>query len=293
MKINEVLQWARVELCAAGVSVTYENKYDATTAAIEAEALLEFCLGKSRAKLIADAKNNLSSSQLEDYKKLIARRSSGEPIAYIIGVKEFWSLPIGVSPAVLIPRCDSELLVEHCIKEASIRAINILELGCGSGAVALALASELPKCNITATDLSADAIKIARDNLIHLNKNNHKIRRVNFMRGNWFAAVTRSSKFAIIVSNPPYVAATDAHLSNGDVRFEPRAALVADEYGLADLKFIIANARDYLTDDGVLMVEHGATQGEAVRELFSHYAYKKITTQRDVGNRERLTLGRY
>lgn len=290
MTIAETLRAARQRLQTA--SPAADNK----TAALEAEVLLGFCLNQSRAKLLADAGGELSPAQADAYEKLIARRAAGEPIAYITGEQEFWSQPLHITLAVLIPRADSELLAELCIAEAGARAMNILELGTGSGAIALALAYELPRCKIIATDFSAAALGVARENARRLGRRHPEkqadFARVEFRRGNWFDAFGADEKFHIIIANPPYVAADDAHLQRGDARFEPRAALVAADNGLADLKLIIRRAPKYLSAGGMLLVEHGAMQAAAVRELFVAAGYENIRTRRDLAGRERVTGGK-
>lgn len=243
---------------------------------------------KDRAGLIRDSNEVIDSSQRLRFATLLKRRSAGEPIAYICGRREFWSLDIEVNPAVLIPRPDTELLVE--------RALNIIDsidhpepaladLGTGSGAIALAIASERPHVRVVATDRSTEAVQLASNNARRLRINN-----VEFRTGNWTAAL-RPHRFQIIVSNPPYIRKNDPHLSQDDVRHEPLQALVSGHSGLNDLCEIIRTAASALLPSGWLLVEHGYDQGPAVRALFEQNGYREIRTQRDLSNIERVTEG--
>lgn len=281
MTLQNALQWACRYLehgCAQGSADS--------TANVDAEALLEYVTGKSSASLIADATQQLSVRQTADFKSAVQRRAQGEPIAYLLGKKEFWSLPLTITPDVLIPRTESELLVELVLAHASHHNLaTLLELGTGSGAIALALASEISHCQIVATDICAHAIEVAKHNQRKLG-----LAHIEFCVGYWFEAV-RQQRFEVIVSNPPYVAADDRHLQQGDLRFEPNLALVSPAEGLADLCRIISNARDYLTSGGSLLLEHGYNQAAAVRELFKRNGFGSITTHRDLSGLERVTQG--
>lgn len=253
----------------------------------DAEILLGMVTGKSRTFIIAFSETVLTAPQLSALASLLDRRGEGEPIAHITGVREFWSLPLFVSPATLIPRPDTECLVEQALARLPAAPCQILDLGTGTGAIALALASERPDCQITALDFVPDAVALARRNAAHLG-----IANVTILQSNWFSALDQQ-RFEVIVSNPPYIDEQDPHLSQGDVRFEPLSALVASDHGLADLQVLIAQSRQFLTADGWLLLEHGWTQGPAVRQLFTEAGYRQVETCRDYGGNERLTVGQY
>lgn len=252
----------------------------------DAEILLGFVTGKARTFILAFGETQLSDSELAQLNGLLARREQGEPIAHLVGVREFWSLPLFVSPATLIPRPDTECLVEQALNRLAEQPCRILDLGTGTGAIALALGSERPDCQITAVDVMPDAVALAKRNAAHLGITN-----VTVLASHWFSAL-EGQQFELIVSNPPYIDEQDPHLAMGDVRFEPRSALVAAKEGLADLAWIIAQSRRFLRPGGWLLLEHGWQQGEAVRALFSDKGYVQVETCRDYGDNERLTLGR-
>lgn len=252
----------------------------------DAEILLGFVIGKARTFILAFGETELTDSELEQLDDLLARRERGEPVAHLVGVREFWSLPLFVSPATLIPRPDTECLVEQALKRLPEQPCRILDLGTGTGAIALALASERPDCQVTAVDVMPDAVALAQRNAEHSG-----IANVTVLTSHWFSAL-EGQQFELIVSNPPYIDEHDPHLAMGDVRFEPRSALVAAQEGLADLAWIIAQSRRFLRAGGWLLLEHGWQQGEAVRALFGDQGYVQVETCRDYGDNERLTLGR-
>lgn len=252
----------------------------------DAEILLEHVTGKTRTFILAFGETALTDAQCDQLAELLARRQRGEPIAHLIGVREFWSLPLFVSPATLIPRPDTECLVEQALARLPATACRILDLGTGTGAIALALASERPDCDVVAVDRMADAVTLALRNKAHL-----AIPNVRILQSDWFSALQGQS-FEMIVSNPPYIDAQDPHLSEGDVRFEPLSALVAGDQGMADIAHIIAQSRHALTPGGFLLLEHGWQQGALVRDAFSQAGYTQIETCRDYGDNERITLGR-
>ncbi|NDO83722.1 protein-(glutamine-N5) methyltransferase, release factor-specific [Citrobacter sp. NCU1] len=252
----------------------------------DAEILLGHVTGKTRTFILAFGETVLTDEQCEQLSVLLARRQRGEPIAHLIGVREFWSLPLFVTPATLIPRPDTECLVEQALARLPATACRILDLGTGTGAIALALAVERPDCEVVAVDRMADAVALALRNKTHL-----AIPNVRILQSDWFSALPGLS-FDMIVSNPPYIDAQDPHLSQGDVRFEPLSALVADDQGMADITHIIAQSRHALTPGGFLLLEHGWQQGALVRNAFSQAGYTQIETCRDYGDNERITLGR-
>jgi release factor glutamine methyltransferase len=257
------------------------------SAKLDAQILLSFVLDKERVYLLTWPEENLTESTVQRYLALLKRRVSGEPIAYIIGVKEFWSLPFKVSPATLIPRPDTEVLVESVLEHfGELDSIHCLDLGTGTGAIALALASEQPQWQIDAVDFNRDAVKLAKQNAQDL-----ELTQVNIFQSNWFSAVNEK-KFDVIVSNPPYIDASDEHLNQGDVRFEPDSALVADEHGLADIKHIAQQALHFLNTSGALFFEHGFEQGEAVRNILTTLGYENAKTVRDLNGHDRITWGR-
>lgn len=252
----------------------------------DAEILLEHVTGKARSFILAFGETALSAAQETQLTELLARRKRGEPVAHLTGEREFWSLPLYVSAATLIPRPDTECLVEQALARLPAGPCRILDLGTGTGAIALALASERPDCQVTALDVMPDAVALAKRNVERLGLHN-----VQVLQSSWFTGVAGQS-FGMIVSNPPYIDEHDPHLNEGDVRFEPLTALVAADEGLADIEHIIKTARQHLVPGGWLLIEHGWTQGQAVRERFLQAGYADTETCRDYGGNDRLTLGR-
>ena len=253
----------------------------------DAEILLEFVTGKARTYLLAFGETQLSAEQEAQLATLLARRKAGEPVAHLVGEREFWSLPLYVSPATLIPRPDTECLVEQALSRLPAQACRILDLGTGTGAMALALASERPDCEVTAVDVMPDAVALAQRNVARLGFPN-----VTVLQSSWFSALDNRT-FGMIVSNPPYIDEHDPHLTQGDVRFEPLTALVAANEGLADIVHIVTTSRQHLLPGGWLLVEHGWTQGDAVRDVFIAAGYRAVETCRDYGGNDRLTLGQW
>ncbi|WP_432223908.1 peptide chain release factor N(5)-glutamine methyltransferase [Enterobacter wuhouensis] len=253
----------------------------------DAEILLEYVTGKARTYLLAFGETELTAEQQAQLDAFLLRRKTGEPVAHLVGEREFWSLPLYVSAATLIPRPDTECLVEQALGRLPDAGCSILDLGTGTGAIALALASERPDCTVTAVDVMPDAVALAQRNVERLG-----LRNVTVLQSSWFTALENCA-FAMIVSNPPYINEDDPHLAQGDVRFEPLTALVAANAGLADLDHIVTMSRTHLLPGGWLLVEHGWTQGEAVRALFTTAGYAAVETCRDYGGNERLTLGQW
>ncbi len=251
----------------------------------DAEILLGLVTGKARTFILAFGETQLSEAQLAELDALLARRAAGEPVAYLTGVREFWSLPLLVSPATLIPRPDTECVVEQALARLPAEPCRILDLGTGTGAIALALATERPDCRVVAVDKVPDAVDLAQRNATRLNITNIDIR-----QSDWFSAV-QGDRFQLIVSNPPYIDSEDEHLRQGDVRFEPLSALVAPDAGLADIDYLIREARNFLEPGGWLVLEHGWQQGEAVRALFHQAGFLAVEPGLDYGGNERLTMG--
>ncbi|ELE8118689.1 peptide chain release factor N(5)-glutamine methyltransferase [Vibrio fluvialis] len=255
---------------------------------LDAAVLLCHALDKPRSYLLTWPDKVLDAPIQAMFDALLQRRITGEPVAYIIGEREFWSLPLKVSPSTLIPRPDTERLVEVALEKAQTLEGDILDLGTGTGAIALALASELPHRRVVGIDLRDEAQQLATDNANRLHITN-----VTFLQGSWFEPLSRGTKFALIVSNPPYIEENDPHLVQGDVRFEPKTALVAADNGLADIKHISDAGRDYLQNGGWLAFEHGYDQGASVRTIMQALGYQQVVTEQDYAGNDRVTLGQY
>jgi release factor glutamine methyltransferase len=255
-------------------------------ARLDAELLLAHALGVSRARLYAWPEHAPDPAERDAFERLVAARARGEPLAYLTGRREFWSLDLAVTPDVLIPRHDTELLVELALERIPRqRALRIADLGTGSGAVALAIARERPLACVTATDASAAALDVARRNAERLGIGN-----VAFAAGDWYAAVG-DARFDLIVSNPPYIAADDAHLGEGDLRFEPASALASGPDGLDAIRSIVGGASAHLTNGGALLLEHGFDQSLPVRALLEAAGFDGVASVRDTAGHERVTLG--
>lgn len=252
----------------------------------EAELLLGHALGRPRAWLFAHADDEVDATLQARFDALVDARRRGEPVAYLVGSRGFWTFDLAVSPAVLIPRADTERLVELALERIPVdRGCAVADLGTGSGAIALAIASERPRTRVVATDASEAALAVARANADRLDLAN-----VGFAHGDWCAALG-AQRFHVIVSNPPYIAAGDPHLDEGDLRFEPASALVSGVDGLDAIRSIAAQARAHLAAGGWLLVEHGFDQGDAVRGVFAANGYIDIATASDLEDRERVTFG--
>lgn len=254
---------------------------------LDAELLLRKILGKSASWLRTWPETEPSAAQIAAFHALLAQRQSGQPMAYIFGEREFWSLRLNVSSATLIPRPETELLVELALARIpENEPWRLADLGTGTGAIALALAHERPLCELVASDFSAEALAVAQ-----ANAERAQLKHVHFVRGSWYQPLA-GQRFHLIASNPPYIAAGDPHLVQGDLRFEPRTALVAEQDGLADLMTIIAGAPAHLEPGGCLLVEHGWEQGETVAALFAQAGFVEVERHRDFGGHERVVSGR-
>lgn len=257
--------------------------------AIDVEILLAKVLNINRATLKAYPERELNEHENTEFNALLQKRIQGEPVAYLVGHKEFWSLDFIVTPDVLIPRADTELLVEIALELLeSKQHMRILDLGTGCGAIALSVASERPDIIVVATDASVEALKIAKMNAKH----NHIVN-VEFALGDWFEAIVNEVNpiFDMILSNPPYIAGFDPHLSIGDLRFEPNKALVSGNEGMDALSIIISNARKYLVPDGLLVVEHGYDQELLVAAEFAAAGFSDIVCCKDLSGIPRVTYG--
>lgn len=260
------------------------------SARVDAEVLLSFVAQKNRTWLYTWPERELTASQTRQLQALIKRRLQGEPVAYLTGEREFWSLTLQVSPDTLIPRPDTELLVEIALElfsERSHENLNIIDLGTGTGAIALAIACEQPNWRIVGLDRIPAAVELAQRNKTQL-----QIPNATFRESDWFSALDKQ-RFDLIVSNPPYIEQQDPHLEQGDVRFEPRSALVAKDDGLLDIKNIIAQAPDFLVNQGWMLFEHGYQQADAVRNLLSERGFIAVQTRCDLAGQERATLGQW
>jgi release factor glutamine methyltransferase len=259
---------------------------DSDTPRLDAELLLAHTLDKRRTWLHTWPDRPVSREQADTFEQLLRRRLQGEPIAHILGQQPFWTLDLKVTADTLIPRPESELLVEQALSlTPEDQPWQIADLGTGSGAIALAIASERPMARLIATDQSQAALAVARENATA-----HGLDNVVLRHGSWFEPL-QGERFALILSNPPYIAAADPHLGRGDLRFEPDSALRSGSDGLDDLRQIVAGAPGHLQAGGWLMVEHGYDQGNAVRSLFQQHRYQAIATRRDLGGQERITCG--
>jgi release factor glutamine methyltransferase len=259
----------------------------------DAEVLMGAVLACDRAYLFAYSDRVIDETARDIFQHYVERRKEGEPVAYIIGKREFWSLLLEVNDGTLIPRPDTEMLVETALQRCIKAQATVLDLGTGTGAIALALASEKSGWQIEAVDFHADAVALAT-----LNANNLALNNVSIYQSNWFAEVRANTRvldacFDLIISNPPYIAATDPHLARGDVRFEPHSALIAADDGYADLFFIAEQARNFLCDNGLLLLEHGFEQAEKMRNYLQQLGYVDVQTVLDYGGNDRVAIARW
>lgn len=257
------------------------------SAKLDAEVLLLHVLDKPRSYLFTWPEAELNTQQIDAFKALVAKREMGHPVAHLVGIREFWSLELEVNNSTLIPRPDTETLVEKALSLDLPTDAKMLDLGTGTGAIALSLASEQPNWQVTAVDFSEQAVALAKRNQQKLALNN-----VTVLHSNWFSAVP-NQQFDLIVSNPPYIDEQDEHLSQGDVRFEPMSALVAPDNGMADIKVIIEQARQYLAPNGYLLIEHGYQQALLLQEFFAQMAYSNILTIKDMAGCDRVTMAQW
>lgn len=254
---------------------------------LDAEVLLLHLLDKPRSYLFTWPDAQLNEQVAAEFVALVEKREQGHPVAHIVGNREFWSLELEVNNSTLIPRPDTETLVEYALGLALPQDANVLDLGTGTGAIALALASEQPNWQVTAIDFSEDAVALATRN-----KNRHQLNNVSVRQSNWFEQVG-AQQFDLIVSNPPYIDPEDIHLSQGDVRFEPKSALISAEQGMADIKLIIDNARKYLKPGGYLLIEHGYEQALLLQAFFAQMKFNNILTIKDMAGCDRVTLAKW
>lgn len=269
-----------------GASLKAALALTAAEARIEVYMLLQHALKVNRAYLLAHSEQIPSEAQAAAYDALLSRRLLGEPVAYILGEREFFGLNLKVTPATLIPRPETELLVELALQHIPVQGgFRVLDLGTGSGAIALAIAHARPDAEVVAVDASEAALRVGRENAGRLD-----IRNASFLLSDWFSAL-QGQHFDLIVSNPPYVAAGDVHLTRDDVRFEPLSALASGADGLDDLRHIVGRARDYLARGAWLLLEHGYDQAEAVRDLLNQNGYANVFSAKDIAGIERVSGG--
>lgn len=257
------------------------------TAQLDAQLLLAHVLDVSTTYFFTWPDKDVSDANQTKFEALLERREKGEPIAYILGEQDFWSLSLETSPSTLIPRADTERLVEVALDLLPHGARKVVDLGTGTGAIALALAKEWPASQVIGVDYQSEAVSLAERNV-----RRNGVKNASFCQSDWFSALADDAPFDLIVSNPPYIDPEDEHLSQGDVRFEPLTALIAEEQGLADIRHIIEQAIFYLTENGWLMFEHGYDQGQAVRALLQEKGFVEVATYQDLGGNDRVTVGR-
>jgi len=273
MNVQQAIDWA-------------SGKITSDSARLDAEILLTYVLDKNRTWLKTWPDFQLTNAQHKNFEAAVERRTKGEPIAYIVGERDFWTLSLNTNSSTLIPRPETELLVEQALAFLSgKKCAKIIDLGCGTGAIALAIASERASDAVFGVDFNNQAVNLARENAIK-----NKITNAEFRQSDWFADVP-AEKFDLIVSNPPYVAEGDPHLNQGDLVFEPNTALIAADNGFADIKHIADQARNYLVEDGALMFEHGFEQGEDVRRILIAAGFKAVKTVQDLAGLDRVTRG--
>lgn len=259
---------------------------DSPSPRLDAELLLAAALGKPRSFLHTWPERLVSGEAAERYASYLERRRQGEPVAYILGHQGFWSLDLEVAPHTLIPRPDTELLVETALALVTLPQARVLDLGTGTGAIALALACERLGWQVNGVDRISEAVALAERNRERLGLGN-----AAFRESHWFSALG-AERYDLIVSNPPYIAAQDPHLAQGDVRFEPSSALVAGTDGLDDIRLIVSQSPAHLNAGGWLLLEHGYDQAAAVRELLAREGFEAVESRRDLGGHERISLGR-
>ncbi|WP_353518925.1 peptide chain release factor N(5)-glutamine methyltransferase [Thalassotalea sp. SU-HH00458] len=258
------------------------------SAKLDVRLLISHVINKPLSYLLTWPDKQLSLQEFQQFVTLFEQRRAGKPIAYILGYKEFWSLKFQVAPSTLIPRPDTEVLVETVLNNHTDPMLHCLDLGTGTGAIALALASERENWQIDAVDFQNEAVALAKSNAQHLG-----LSRVKIYQSDWFSNITHEKRFDLIVSNPPYIDELDEHLAQGDVRFEPKSALVAEDQGFADIEHIIKNSIAFLNDNAYLYFEHGFKQAKKIHELFLQNGFSEIETVKDYNGNERVTYACY
>lgn len=290
MNIKELIEFAKDKFARNEFTESIpigNSRSDTNTNLLDIEILLSHVLDKDRTFLKTWPDHGISAQLQRNFEELLARRIAGEPIAYIIGKCEIWDFTLTVNRDVLIPRPETEHLIEQALAVIPDDvSLKVADLGTGSGVIACALARAKPKAHIFAIDESLPALTLAKENAKQLNINN-----ISFVHGDWFAPLEFEHDFFCIVSNPPYVAVDDPHLEQPELRFEPQQALVAAEDGCQALRHIINNAKRFLVANGWLLLEHGSQQGDRVRTLLAESGYSSITTYKDFAGHDRVTIG--
>ena len=274
--IEQILRQAEQSLAAVSDS-----------ARLDAEVLLATVLDKNRSYFIAFPEQVLTDIQQAEFQHLLAKRQNGQPIAHITGQREFWSLELNVNEHTLIPRPDTEVLIEFVLQQFPQQSLNVADLGTGSGAIAIALASEKPDWHIVATDQSEQALETAQ-----INANKHHCQHIDFLQGSWFDPLG-SQHFDLIISNPPYIPEQDPHLQQSDVRFEPMTALASGSDGLDDIRHLIKQAPKHLSNNGWLALEHGYDQKQAIYQLLSQAGCERIVQIDDYASNPRVSAGQF
>jgi len=257
------------------------------SARLDADIILAFALDIPRTRFITQADTPISDSQFDTIQDLISKRQSGLPVSYVIGTQGFWDLELIVNEHTLIPRPETEQLVEFALAIfPKDKQISVIDLGTGTGAIAIAIAKSRPNWHVVACEKSKEALKVARENSEH-----YQLKNIELIESDWFSAVDSDLSFDLIISNPPYISEQDPHLTQGDVKFEPITALSAGPDGLDDICQIVRSAKEYLNEHGWLIVEHGYDQGEAVKALFAKHGYHTIQQGLDLNGHTRMTYG--
>ncbi|VAW51490.1 Peptide chain release factor N(5)-glutamine methyltransferase [hydrothermal vent metagenome] len=276
MNIQQALEQADYELCNASPSAT-----------LDAQVLLTHVLHCNTAHLLAWPEKELNKKQTSNFLSLVKQRQSGKPVAYLTGFREFWSLNFLVNDSTLIPRPETETLIEFVLnKFTDKKSFKLIDMGTGTGAIAISIGKEKPDWIITASDVSTDALELAKKNAKHHHTNN-----IAFTQSNWFENIN-TTDFDIIISNPPYIAENDPHLKQGDVRFEPQSALTSGKTGMDDIHHLCQHAKDYLASGGWLIVEHGYNQNQLVANCFAENDFTQIKQSQDLSGHTRMTAGK-
>jgi release factor glutamine methyltransferase len=276
MNIQQALKQANHDLIDSSSSAT-----------LDAQILLTHILRCNTAHLLAWPDKELEPEQTTRYQSLIKQRQAGKPVAHLTGLREFWSLNFFVNDSTLIPRPETETLVEFVLtKFAGEKSLNLIDMGTGTGAIAISIATEKLDWKITASDISTEALKLAKKNSEH-----HMLANTSFIQSNWFENI-KQKNFDIIISNPPYIAENDPHLQQGDVRFEPQRALTSGKMGMDDIKHLCQYAKNYLAQNGWLIVEHGYDQEKSVSDCFVEHGFNQIEQSTDLLGHTRMTAGK-
>ncbi|MFT5135242.1 MAG: release factor glutamine methyltransferase [Arenicella sp.] len=264
--------------------------YDgSSTPRIDSEVLLQAVTDRPLSWVFAYGETLATADHTRAFFDLVAKRQQGQPIAYLLNYKDFWTLRLKVNTHVLIPRSDTETLIEHALQKLPAGPLShVLDLGTGSGAIALSIAKERPNAQVLATDYQTKALEVAKNNAAY-----NEVGNVRFLHSDWFSSIAVDEKFDLIASNPPYIRKGDPHLAQGDLRFEPNSALISGGDGLHDLEKVIQGSINHLLPSAWLIVEHGYNQAREVTQLFSSAGYTNIELFKDINDLPRCTIGQY